>query len=202
MGNTAITLDEKQGLRKKIIDTSVALITQDGYENFSLRKVAQTLDLQLPTLRLFYKTKKDVIADMADTLYYKIMLDAITLSKGYPKTTHEDQIRAQMQMFIYNFIREPEMTKAIMYSGVNEMFAARNQNSMPHMSGMEIFDEQLKQGSHSMEFKPYVAGTTWMILSSMTGFIVSCLENKLYESEQFDSIVLNYINLLIGGIKA
>lgn len=195
-------LDISDDLRKKIMDTAVTIVEEDGYESLSLKRISHELGVTLGTIQLYYKSKHKIISDMADGLYYKIMLTGVTLVKDPQYHTAKQKLRAMILMTIRGFIDDPEVTKTIMYSGVNEMFAAREGHSAPSNLGMERINELIDQGIFTGEFKTCASGTAWMLLSSVLGFVLSCLESKIYQSQRFHTVAGSYVDLLIGGLIA
>lgn len=68
--NTSARGPYKRGLRKQklIIESSVDLLIDEGYHNFSLRKVAKRAEMSGGNLQHHFKTKEDLIDAMLDFL--------------------------------------------------------------------------------------------------------------------------------------
>ncbi|MGF6989858.1 AcrR family transcriptional regulator [Lachnospiraceae bacterium PM6-15] len=202
MGNTArVEVEIDHNLRKQIMDCAVTMIEEEGYASLSIKKIALKLGVSVMQIQFFYKTTTQIIADMADTLYYQVMLNSITIAKDSRFRTSKDKIRELMLIFIKSFAREPEMTKAIMYSGVNEIFAAKNKDCFPCHSGMEQYSAILDEGIRRGEFTPLASGTTWMMLSALLGFVMTAIENRIYQTKSFSQTAELYVDMLLGGLS-
>lgn len=201
MGNTArIDAEIDHNLRKQVMDCAISMIEEDGYASLSIKKIALKLGVSVMQIQFFYKTTTQIVADMADTLYYQVMLNSITIVKDSRYRTSKDRIRELMLIFIKSFARQPEMTKAIMYSGVNEIFAARNKDCFPCHSGMEQYSAILEEGIRGGEFTPLASGTTWMMISALLGFVMTSIENRIYQTDAFEQTAELYVEMLLGGL--
>ncbi len=200
MGNTAREVDIDHDLRKRVMDCAISMIEEDGYAGLSLKKIALKLGVSVNQIQFFYKTTTQIIADMADTLYYQIMLNSITVAKDASFRSCKDKLRELMLIFVKSFIREPEMTKAIMYNGVNEMFYAKNKDCFPCHSGMEQYSAVLDEGIKRGEFTPLSTGTTWMMISALLGFVLTTVENRIYLTDAFEHTAELYVDMLLGGL--
>ncbi len=70
---------QKQEIRKAILDASIKLFKEEGFENVSIRKIAEIIQYSPTTIYLYFKDKKEIlyvlceqgfemINDFADTL--------------------------------------------------------------------------------------------------------------------------------------
>lgn len=202
MSNSSSALAEHADLRKKVIEAAISIVEAEGYENLSIKKIGTRLGLSVATIHIFYRNKHQIIRDLTEDLYYKIMLAGTTLAKNPRLRTAEQKLREVMTMMIQSFTRDSEMTRTIMHSGVREMFTTRHGHCMPSNMGLELINEILEQGIRDHEFRPWAAGSAWMLLSSLLGFIMSCVENGICLSEHFDLIIANYVELFLGGLRS
>lgn len=61
MGVTEKRAQHKEEFRREILDAARDLFTNDGYEKFSMRKLAQKIDYSPTTIYLYYKNKDDLL---------------------------------------------------------------------------------------------------------------------------------------------
>ncbi|MCC0670704.1 TetR/AcrR family transcriptional regulator [Clostridioides sp. ES-S-0145-01] len=191
---------EKIEMKKKIMDAAIEIINQEGYENLSIRKIATKIEYSPTTIYLYYKDKAQIINDMANELYNKIENDSITVMDKYSSFSVDKQIREIMLTFIKILSSNPEMTKAIMYSGMNIIFASQNTASTPANNGIEMFDKLLAIGIKQKIFKPNIDNASWMLISALLGFVLCAVENHLYSLHNFSQFIDNFVDILLGGI--
>lgn len=192
---------EKAAMKKAIMDATVALIEQEGYEKLSIRKIAAKIEYSPTTIYLYYKDKAEIITDMSNTLYNKIESNTIALINGSSAHTVDEQVRSILRAFIKSLCDEPEMAKAIMYGGTNVIFANENKNDEPTNPGIAMFNTLLAEGIEKKILKPNAANTSWMITSALLGFVMTAIENRLYKLDDFDRFVDDFVEILMGGIE-
>lgn len=192
---------EKAEMKKKIMDATIEIINKDGYENLSIRKIAAKIEYSPTTIYLYYKDKAQIITDMADKLYNKIENSAVAIINKNIFLSVDKQVHDILFDFIKCLSDEPEMTKAIIYSGVNVIFANESTDSNPTNAGISMLDQLLAKGIAQKILKPNINNTSWMIISALLGFAISAVENQLYLLENFNQLADNFIEILMGGIK-
>lgn len=189
---------EKAEMKQKIMTAAIEIIEQEGYEKLSIRKIASRIEYSPTTIYLYYKDKAEIIKDMAQKLYGKVMDN---LSQQDTVVSADQKVHKMMRIFIQTLCEEPEMVKAVMFSGVNVIFANDSTDGKPTNSGIAMFDELLADGIKQAVFRPVIAGHSWMIVSAMLGFVMSAIENQTYLLAGFEQLTEDFVGILLGGIK-
>lgn len=192
---------EKAEMKKKIKDAAIKLIEQEGYEKLSIRKIAAKIEYSPTTIYLYYKDKAEIITDMSADLYHKIEINAAAIMNGDAILSIDQRVHSLLNIFVTSLCDEPEMAKAIMYSGTNVIFANENKNDMPSNSGIDMLDNLLVDGIDQKVLKSNAMNTSWMIISALLGFAMCAIENQLYKLDGFDRLVNDFIEILMGGIR-
>lgn len=191
---------EKAEMRNKIMDAAVEIINQDGYENLSIRKIAAKIEYSPTAIYLYYKDKAQIISDMADGLCRETESRAAACLEANKSAPVTQQLRMVLADFIRCLTGKPEMAKAIIYSGMNVIFANENKDSTPANEGIHMLDRLLIKGIEEEGFRPGIRGTGWMIVSALLGFVISAIENRLYLLEDFNRLADDFVELLTEGI--
>ncbi len=192
---------EKTEMKSKIKAAAIELIEQEGYEKLSIRKIAAKIEYSPTTIYLYYKDKAEIITDMSNELYNKIVNNADAIMNDTTALSIDQRVQSIINTFVTSLCGEPEMVKAIMYSGVNVIFSNECKNSTPSNMGLAKLDSILAEGIAQNVLKPNVTNTSWMIISALLGFVMSAIENKLYNLDDFDQLVDDFIKILMGGIR-
>jgi AcrR family transcriptional regulator len=66
---------EKQELRQLILKTAAELFVERGYENFSLRQVAERIGYSATTIYLYFKDKDDLLFTLVDDAFARFTQD-------------------------------------------------------------------------------------------------------------------------------
>lgn len=188
-------------MRKKIMCAAIEIINKQGFANLSIRKIAAKIKYSPTTIYLYYKDKAQIIVDMTDGLYKKIINNSISIINENPSAPPDKQVHDVLFNFIKILSNEPEMSKAIIYSGMNVIFASEIRSPNPTNEGLAMLDQLFAKGISQKVFKPNVDNSSWMIISALLGFVISVVENQLYLLDNFDQLADNFIQIFIGGIR-
>lgn len=192
---------EKAEMKRKIMEAAIDIIEQEGYEKLSIRKIAAKIEYSPTTIYLYYTDKAEIITDMSNELYSKVFNDVVTFINKNAVLTMEQQIQEVMCVFIKALCSEPEMVKAIMFSGMNVIFANESSNCTPTNTGISMLDDLISNGISQKVFRPDIQNSSWMIISALLGFVMSVITNKLYRHNNFNQFVDDFVKILIGGVK-
>lgn len=192
---------EKAEMKRKIMEAAIDIIEQEGYEKLSIRKIAAKIEYSPTTIYLYYTDKAEIITDMSNELYSKVFNDVVTFINKNAVLTMEQQIQEIMCIFIKALCSEPEMVKAIMFSGMNVIFANESSNCTPTNTGISMLDDLISNGISQKVFRPDIQNSSWMIISALLGFVMSVITNKLYRHNNFNQFVDDFVKILIGGVK-
>lgn len=192
---------EKAEMKRKIMKAAIEIIEQEGYEKLSIRKIATKIEYSPTTIYLYYKDKAEIITDMSDELYNKVFSNVVTFINENTMLTVEKQVREIMCLFIKGLCSEPEMVKAIMFSGMNVIFANEASNCTPTNSGIDMLDKLFFNGVTQKVFRSDIQNSSWIIVSALLGFVMSAVTNKLHLHDNFDQLVDEFVKILMRGVE-
>lgn len=192
---------EKTDMKKKIMDASIKIIEQEGYEKLSIRKIAGKIEYSPTTIYLYYKDKSEIITDMSYELYTKVIGSIFDVVNEDAILPIDKQVNNILHVFIKELCSKPEMVKAIMYSGINIIFANDSTDRKPTNSGIDMLDNLISNGITQKIFKSNIENTSWMIVSALLGFVMSSVGNQLYLLDNFYKYIDDFVEILMGGIK-
>lgn len=192
---------EKEEMKKKIMDAAIEVIVQEGYEKLSIRKIAAQIEYSPTTIYLYYKDKAEIITDMSDVLYRKVMGEVVAVINEEAALPIDKQVHDILRGFIKGLCSEPEMVKAIMHSGINVVFANDSTDGKPANPGIDMLDHLVSIGISQKVFRPGIENNSWMIVSALLGFVLSSIGSRLYLFDNFHKHIDNFVEILMGGIK-
>ena len=191
---------EKEEMKKKIMDAAIEVIEQEGYEKLSIRKIAAKIEYSPTTIYLYYKDKAEIITDMSNQLYNKVMGDVVAVLNKEAAAPVDKQVHDILCVFIKGLCSEPEMVKAVMHSGINVIFA-NDKIGKPTNPGIDMLDHLVSNGITQKVFKPGIENNSWMIVSASLGFVLSSFGSQLYLLDNFHKHVDDFVDILMGGIR-
>lgn len=75
-------LREKQLLRQEILDAARALFVRQGYENVSMRKIAEKIDYSPTTIYLHFKDKEELMFAVCEETFRSLVQELAAVEKG------------------------------------------------------------------------------------------------------------------------
>lgn len=75
---------EKQALRRKILDAARELFVTEGYEQVTMRKIAQRIDYSPTTIYLYFEDKEDLLRAICDEAFGKLVRRLQKLKEWHP----------------------------------------------------------------------------------------------------------------------
>jgi AcrR family transcriptional regulator len=95
---------QREGLRQEILDAARALFVKDGYENVSIRKIADRIEYAPGTIYLYFKDKSDIFETLCEESFAKlsVRLGAIVADRGEPLEKLRRAGRAYVEFAVQN----------------------------------------------------------------------------------------------------
>jgi AcrR family transcriptional regulator len=87
---------DKEQLRREILDAARDLFVNEGYEKFSMRKLAEKTEYLPKTISLYFKNRDDLLFAICEEVAERILADLTNI-----KTTHSDPIESLRQALLY-----------------------------------------------------------------------------------------------------
>ena len=71
---------EKQGIREDILEAARTLFVRDGYENVSIRKIAERIEYSPGTIYLYFQDKADILAQISEETFSRLERKLVAIS--------------------------------------------------------------------------------------------------------------------------
>ncbi len=136
---------------------------------------------------------------MTNKLYNTVESNAIDIMNNCSTLPIDKQIIEIMTSFIKTLSSEPEMSKAIMHSRMNIIFASENINNTPSNNGIKCLINSFPLELNK-EYSKNIDKSSWMLISALLGFVLCVVENKLYSLHNFSQLIENFLDILVGGL--
>ena len=215
MPKKARTPEEIQEVKQRILDKALELISGDGYNNFSMRKLASKLNMTATPIYGYYKNK--------DEIYLSVLLQGFEnmyqlLSAAYEAgKTPVERLKNICREFIKFGINNPNFYNIMLVLNAPKFYDYVG-TSMERLASLElnaaikVRDFGIKAITESGLIKDQASETSSMIvielLCSMHGF-VSFVNGRIVdyllqskENRIDDDVIDQYVELLVLGSKA
>ena len=89
MGITERKQRQKQNLRREIIDASRQLFLEEGYQNVSMRKIAEKIEYSPTTIYIYFKDKAELLNTICEDVFGELQATVASISQR-----HSDPVEA------------------------------------------------------------------------------------------------------------
>jgi len=191
---------EKQGMRIAILEAATKIIIQEGYEKLSMRKIADAIQYTPTTLYNYYKDKAQILDGISQEVYTKI----ISIIKRVLQENKTQPITVRLQLsfkaFVNTMTDNAEIGRAVMISGAKAIFETSEGPESDSDNGILMLERLLQDGQQQSELRKLDKNVSWMLITALLGFSMNAIENQLYLSADWDSLVDTYVEILLNGI--
>lgn len=199
--------------REQVIQTALQLLNQEGLEGLTMRKLAQALHIQAPSLYWHFQNKQALIDGMADALVEKV---ACTLSTTQTWEAHVQQIAAELRQALLqyrdgarvfagtyvvtdNVLRTSEaMIAALMKAGADSELAATSSFSVTYYVLGLVMEEQAVGPNGYLDLAARKQEFTDLTHDK---YPHNWAARETIFSDDFDTRFTTGLDLLLSGIK-
>src|SRR3977135_3730898 len=109
MGTQQRRAREKEALRQEILDAARELFVKEGYENVSMRRVAEKIEYSPTTIYLYFEDKASLLYAICEETFAKLAkrMERIARDSGEPC----EALRAVCRAYVYFGLKYPNHYK-------------------------------------------------------------------------------------------
>jgi AcrR family transcriptional regulator len=195
----------KQLLRQQILDAARELLVRDGYDQLSMRRVADRIDYSPTAIYLHFKDKLDLVFSLCEESFAKLVHELETLADEYPDPIV--RLRKGMERYVAFGLKNPNhYLPAFVLPPPADLDAKRQQAMLsPESSGMRALAtlrDTIADGVRSKQLRkvdPDVAArSTWAALHGVTSLLIV---HAHFPWGDRDKVIQNLIDSLIDGLR-
>lgn len=202
---------EFKEIQDKIIHASYQIISEVGYDNITMRKIASALNMSATRIYNYFKNKDEIYLRVM-ILGYELIFEHISKHIG-TETDSSNKIRKFLEGYINFYFEKPNFYNLLFiqtvprtenYSGkANYVYAL-----LKYESGTKFYNllfnsiKEYLDDRHINQSEEWINNRTLLVISQMHGAI--CLHyNRLMHEVTNDSekVVLSTINLIMKYIE-
>lgn len=202
MGTKERRKREKEALRQEILDAARALFVTEGYENVSMRRIAEKIEYSPTTIYLYFRDKGDLLYQICEETFAGLVtaLERIRKKQDDPLAGLREGCRAYVQFGL----RHPDHYR------LTFMFPAWELSTQDHYTyagsmGQRAFSyleegvaECMKQGKLRKTDVPATAQAIWAAIHGVTSLLIT---DKDFPWVKQNKLVDHLIDTLIAGLK-
>jgi len=191
---------EIESMKKIILEAAIKIIKDEGYDNLTMRKIANAIDYTPTAIYSYYKDKAEIVFDISLQLRKRTVSEVKVDLEKNKELTVDVQLKSAFKVFIQCCAEYSEMASIIMKSGTKAIFGPNEESVSPDENGVLILNHYLKLGQQEMIFRKLDDNISWMLITALIGFSINSIESNLHLSKDWDNLVEVYAEMLINGI--
>lgn len=195
-------LKEKEDLRRLILDTAGELFTSEGYENVSMRKIAERIGYSPTTIYLYFRDKEDLLREVCESTFSRLA-DEIRRSYDGAMTPLERMQRGLLTYIRFGLANPHHYEVVFISSKVN--FMSPNSFSFEGSMGQQAFEllansvrECVTSGDIQVNDIAVTAQTLWAGIHGVTSLLIV---HGGFPFVDRDVLARSMVDTLITGLK-
>lgn len=202
MGISERRQKEKENLRQEILDAAREIFVAEGYESFSMRKVAERIEYSPTTIYLYFRDKTELLREVCEEAFTKLG-DAVRDAKqtgGEPL----DLLRKGLVAYIYFGLSHPHHYEVAFISPKEKVFKP-DEYSYEGSAGQRAFEmlygsvnECMDAGVIRSEDPAKIAQTLWAGIHGVTSLMIMHDKFPFVEKK---SLIESVIETMISGLR-
>jgi AcrR family transcriptional regulator len=196
---------DREAVRRSILDAARELFVAEGFENVSIRKIAERIEYSPAAIYGYFPSKDDIFFALAEE-GLQLLGDPSTVSND-PRLTDAAPLERVRAMFwrLYEFSREQPQYFALIFvdrsvpriSKEYERFAFTHERKRNIIGALQAC---IDNGALPKTVNPAVAMRTLMV--GVIGVAVLRLSDRLGPDEDPDLLAADVLNLTLAGLRS
>jgi AcrR family transcriptional regulator len=193
---------QKKYLRQEILDAASELFVEEGYENVSMRRIADKIEYSPTTIYLHFKDKAELLEQVCVDTFSRLhlALNKITEQPGDPI----DRLKRGMQAYIRFGLENPHHYRATFMMPIPEEISHKKL-SQPDSPGMQAFDfmrrcvyDCIAAGKFREKDAELLSQTLWAGIHGITSLLIThCTRFPWVEQSKLTHHV---VDTLVAGV--
>ena len=194
---------EKRYLRQEILDAASELFVKEGYENVSMRRIAEKIEYSPTTIYLHFKDKAELLEQVCQETFSRLsgILAELTERSAEPL----ERLRSGLLAYIQFGLANPHQYRATFMMPLPEVFKAEKYHQ-PDSPGLQTFDflrrcvyDCIAAGKLRKMDPELVSQTLWAGIHGVTSLLITCEEFPWVGKEE---LIHSVVDALIRGVSS
>ena len=193
---------EKEELRREIIDAARELFVAEGYENVSMRKIADRIEYSPTTIYLYFRDKSELLREICESAFEQLA-DEVIISWKTAETPIE-RLRSGMLAYINFGLTHPHHYDVVFISP-KEKFISDEDYAYEGSMGQRAFEllsisvaECIEAGAIKPGSVDLLAQTLWAGIHGVTSLLIT---HENFPFADREDLIGSVVESLIQGLR-
>jgi AcrR family transcriptional regulator len=193
---------EKEEMRGLILDTASEIITAEGFDKLSIRKIASRIEYSPAIIYHYFQDKDEIVNHVMKKGYQKIInaLSSIQVSADQP----EKRLKELTRSYIAVAMQMPDEFQAVQLNkspAILEYTSSLFEGASLKKPALAILVQCLKDIYKEKNLDDSVIELTAQIIAASTfGLIIRLILEKNIGEEQRQKLIEHYIKVVVDGM--
>lgn len=202
MGVKERKLRQKRFLRQEILDAASELFVKEGFENVSMRRIAEKIEYSPTTIYLYFKDKAELLEQVCHETFARLSahLTRILEQPGDPI----ERLKRGLLAYIQFGLENPHHYRATFMMPIPEGFD-KEKYKKPDSPGMQAFDflrrsvyDCISAGKFPSSDPELISQTLWSGVHGVTSLLIVC--DKGFPWVAKEQLIPFVVDTLIAGV--
>lgn len=189
---------EKEALRNKIIQAASELVSAEGHENVSIRKIAKAVEYSPRTIYLYFQDKEHLLQEVVEAGFERT-LEMRAHEAPTESFTPSELLRRRLEAHLHSALSHPNFYRAV----VTLIF---EKEYTPGPAQQKIIDHTRKDISRCLPPEKTTAedidNATRIVFSAARGFALSLLKiNTTLDERKRKRVINHFLDFIVHGLK-
>jgi AcrR family transcriptional regulator len=197
---------EREEVRARILDAAGELFIREGFENTSIRRIADKIEYAPSTIYLYFKDKDDLLATICQEMFEKLTVRLEKLiQKDLPPL---ELIRQGLKLYIEFGLAHPSHylvtfnVHALVHASGHEMA----DKPAAGLRGFEILAQGLQKGMEDGSIRRQdvrvLAQSVWMMAHGVTNMLITSTDMPGFTWAPKKTLIEKSLDLIVRAIQA
>jgi len=196
-------LRQKRFLRQEILDAASELFVKNGYENVSMRRIAEKIEYSPTTIYLYFRDKAELLEQVCQETFARLshVMEGIQQQPGDPVA----RLKRGLIAYIKFGLENPHHYRATFMMPVPDGFE-KEKYHQPDSAGMQTFDflrrcvyDCISAGKLRTLDAELVSQTLWAGVHGLTSLLIIHCDGFPWVST--DKLIHSMVDTLVEGVS-
>ncbi|HMK48662.1 MAG TPA: TetR/AcrR family transcriptional regulator [Thermodesulfovibrionales bacterium] len=201
MGVVEKRAKRKEEFRKEILDSAREIFINDGYDRFSMRKLAEKIDYSPTTIYIYFKNKDDLLFAICEEFFADFFAELNRI-----RSVSQDPIETLRQAYLYLVefgLKNPNQYKVIfftksVYGTMRELVEKESMARNTHLVFKEMIRDCIKAGRLRELDEDVIAPA---LATASHGLVTMILYRPDFFNKKSDVIAHSLVDALLRGYQ-
>jgi len=195
---------DREAVRRAILDAARELFVSEGYNNVSIRKIAERIEYSPASIYSYFPSKDDIFFELAEEGFRLLSDPARAVRADFTALAPLDRIRA-MFWRLYEFSRDHPQYFALMFVDRDVPRITREYERFAFVREMKArLAEQMQECIDAKVIPSTMnpAAAVRVLTMGLLGVAVMRLSDRLGPTENADDLARDVLDVLIAGLQS